>query len=214
MVRISDPTKYHALFQALTKTDPDFTRHLKKNHVKLSKSIPDHAQILVPGCYHAQELVSLSVINKSWKLMGLEPEVSFLNSAIRRVESLDLQSRMELLDHTLSKAPGQDYHAAISTLHLHFQGDGKRELNHLQNLHSKLGEGGKLIVTVVAPPAEKADLLAETLDQPVEMIQGILNLIDPINDDMARSYFSETNFKDVELVGETSLLRSYLLDKG
>ncbi len=212
-MRIPDPNQYHALYQALNKADQDFSKFFQGNHAKLEQSLKPQARILISGCYHGQEMFSLSAINKDWHLVGLEPEPAFLRTATRRAEALDLESRMEFHDFPLSQAPSESYDAAISSFQLHFQKEPGTDLEHIQKLKNKLTPGGHLLVTVVVEPDQGPDKLAEQLAQPKEMIKGILKLSKPLPAKEVKNLFAEAGFQQINEVGRTALLGSYLLVK-
>ena len=213
MVRLQDPTQFHALYQALSQVDQGFHRFFKANHQRLQGLLHEDAQILVQGAYQGQELISLSALNAKWRLVGLEPEPRFLRTAQSRVEALDLDDRMRLLNHNLHEYDETGFHAALCSLKLNFHKEEGNELQYLTQLFGKLEAGGWLLLSIVKPTQVNIDELSEQLGADRHLLEGIFRLVHAYSDDEMQHLFNQAGFREIHPCNQTPLMQSYLLRK-
>jgi len=158
----------HGLLDAL---GPEYKDRIKQNHRRLGMRSPKNQQVLIVDGYLGQEAISLCVIAKDWRITQVEPNKDFLFAAVRRVEALDLESRIDF-----EKAPLEEMGLGPFDLCLCSLGHGLLEPHaqstRLKELAKRLKPNGRLLLTLIlddparweawraAHPAQETDLKA------------------------------------------------------
>ena len=114
------------------------------------------AKILCPNAYLGLEPIALSVINKEWDILVVEPQKEALFAAIRRVEALDLEGRIRFEASPLAQWQEQGFDAALTSLTPNLLEPQEQEA-YFQAIFSRLKPGGRLtLVGIFEDPAALA----------------------------------------------------------
>ena len=179
----------------------------KKNHHRHGSFLKSEAKILCPHAYLGMEPIALSVVNKEWDILVLEPQKEALFAAIRRVEALDLESRIRFEATALADWQEQGFDAALSSLTLNLL-EPKEQEEHLEAIFSRLKPGGRL--TLLGLFEDPTALAAWKEAQPAVKgeIDLLLKLAPPLSKEQVLAWAERFGAKESWVWGKSFLVES------
>ncbi|OGH00156.1 MAG: hypothetical protein A2600_13625 [Candidatus Lambdaproteobacteria bacterium RIFOXYD1_FULL_56_27] len=179
----------------------------KKNHHKHSSFLKPEAKILCPNAYLGLEPIALSVINKEWDILVVEPQKEALFAAIRRVEALDLEGRIRFEASPLAQWQEQGFDAALTSLTPNLLEPQEQEA-YFQAIFSRLKPGGRLtLVGIFEDPAALA-AWKEAQPQLTAEIELLLKLAPPLSKEKVLAWAEGFGAKESWTWGKSFLVES------
>lgn len=119
----------------------------------LAERVPETGRVLVLGAGGGVELRNLAATHAGWRLDGVDPSESMLESA--RAATAEYYDRVALHEGTIIDAPEGPFDGATSLLVFHFIPLAER-LDTLRGLHRRLTPGAPLVLAHMSFPQEQS----------------------------------------------------------
>lgn len=191
----------------------DYKKLLKTSHNKHFQALSDGAKILFPLFFQGQEPIALSVINSKWKIHAVEPHKEFLFTAIKRVEALDLESRVLFFDHPLEHLEETGYQAAFTTIAPNLLSEVERQ-SLLEGMATRLAPGGRMTITALFTDDEALAAWKGQDPEASKDIGDLLKVAPPINKQELIEQLEGLGLKSHWSWGKSGLLEVLHFKKG
>lgn len=157
--QIKKISKKHIFDKKVAATYDEKTGEIKESLFASAKKIlegeSDKAKVLCVGAGTGAEIISFARSFPEWTFIAVDPSADMLEQARKKIEDLDISSRVKLHIGTLDTLPDSEekFDIATSILVSHFVGGEDKRIEFFKTISDRLKPGGILIT---------ADLVTDT----------------------------------------------------
>lgn len=185
--------------EQLQQMDERYKPLINANHQKIKQMLRDSGRILFPYSLFGAEPIALSVINASWRTSVLEPYQSFLFTAVKRIEALDLESRMKIENLELQDLADEGFDLAIFTLALNAM-EEERAKKELEEAVKRLTPKSRILLTLIKESGDSR-------------LANLKDLLHPLSLRKVAAWLSHSGFGEPQPLGESELAMSVLFER-